>query len=554
MSADSLHRTRVLLFTALIWPAGVLAQPDAGQSIREVETRPTPLQPADPPVLSVPPTAPTPPTDPQAAAPRVTVRAFVIEGNTVIDTGTLQAALADLHGRALDLADLQTAAARVTRIYREAGYLLARAWLPQQEVVDGTIRIQVVEGRVDTVRIDNRSRLSDAALARSLRAVVPGEVARAATLESTLLRLNDVPGVVVQSRLRAAAQAGGSDLDVQVDAGPRYEGGLSLDNHGNTYNGAWRLHGDLGINNPLGIGDRLTLRAMHSDESQRYLRAQYDVWTGPYGTRLGVAGSWLDYELGEEFAALDATGAASIATAYVHHAWVRRRDHGFSTQLSYDRKSLRDDHGLLDSRKRLDNFTLLTSGYWRDGFGGGGVTSVLLGWTVGELELRSFDAQVQNLLLDSAGHFQKWTPALQRQQRLGHGLVLAVEARAQFASRNLDSSEKFGLGGAGGVRAYPEGEANGDEGWLASAELRWLPAPGWQTGVFVDAGGVTISRKPLAVGDNHRQLQGGGIAGEWQSPRHWLARLSLAWPLGSERATSDTPREVYVWGQLGYRF
>ena len=34
----------------------------------------------------------------------------------------------------------------------------------------------------------------------------------------------------------------------------------------------------------------------------------------------------------------------------------------------------------------------------------------------------------------------------------------------QLSSKNLDSSEKFTLGGIGGVEAYPSGEASGDEG------------------------------------------------------------------------------------------
>ena len=46
--------------------------------------------------------------------------------------------------------------------------------------------------------------------------------------------------------------------------------------------------------------------------------------------------------------------------------------------------------------------------------------------------------------------------------------------RGQLAFDNLDSSEKMELGGAYGVRAYPEGEAFGDEGYIATAEARLM--------------------------------------------------------------------------------
>jgi hypothetical protein len=50
---------------------------------------------------------------------------------------------------------------------------------------------------------------------------------------------------------------------------------------------------------------------------------------------------------------------------------------------------------------------------------------------------------------------------------------MAVKLRGQWADTNLTSSEKFSLGGNDAVRAYPTGEAPGDRGWLATAELRY---------------------------------------------------------------------------------
>ena len=105
---------------------------------------------------------------------------------------------------------------------------------------------------------------------------------------------------------------------------------------------------------------------------------------------------------------------------------------------------------------------------------------------------------------------------LLRQQSLGERLSVYLSLSAQRAGKNLDSSEKFVLGGVNGVRAYPQGEASGDSGYVATVEARYVPdfaaIPGvLQPFVFVDAGGVTISQNPFAVTSNKRRLAGGGI-------------------------------------------
>lgn len=553
----------VFRISALVLAAGfslpVFAQtpPSAGQSIRELETRPLPLPPVDTAPLVTPPQPAETPAAPAAAERTLTVSRFTVSGNEAIASEELLAALETLRNTPLTLAELQGAAQRVTAVYQKHGWLLARAWLPAQEVEDGIVRIEVLEGRYGQVRVQNDSRVPGRVLENALRPVQAGQGVQALPLEKALLSLNDLPGVQASSGLSAGTETGSSDLDVKVAAGPRHSGSVELDNHGNTYNGAYRLSGALTLNNPFSAGDKADLRALVSDEGQTWLRGQYELPVGAWNTRLGAAYSWMSYELAKEFKPLEVTGNADIATVYAHQAWWRQRAYGFSTQLSYDSKQLQDETGLfgLNSEKSVNNFTLQLNGYWRDSLLGGGVNSYSLGWTVGDLSLDSPDAKVQDLLLGSEGKFQKWAPAFLRQQVLGNTLSLLLQARGQIASGNLDSSEKFGLGGVYGVRAYPEGEASGDAGWVVSAELRQVLSPQWQAGFFVDAGGVTVNRNPVAgAGDNHRQLSGLGLAAYWQPDEHWQATLSAALPLGNEDPVSDTPRGQYFWGRLAWRY
>ena len=62
---------------------------------------------------------------------------------------------------------------------------------------------------------------------------------------------------------------------------------------------------------------------------------------------------------------------------------------------------------------------------------------------------------------------------IERLQALPAGFSLNLQWRGQWTNNNLDSSEKFSLGGPYGVRAYATAEAMGDRGWLGSVELRY---------------------------------------------------------------------------------
>jgi hemolysin activation/secretion protein len=130
----------------------------------------------------------------------------------------------------------------------------------------------------------------------------------------------------------------------------------------------------------------------------------------------------------------------------------------------------------------------------------------------------------------------------------------------QKADQNLDSSEKIILGGANGVRAYPQGEATGDSGYLAAAELRYsitFPrVPGVvQPFVFVDAGGVKINENRFATTNNNRHLYGTGFGVLWAAARDFQVKAMIATRLGDERSTaSDTDRHTRAWVQAAKFF
>ncbi|WP_346842380.1 ShlB/FhaC/HecB family hemolysin secretion/activation protein [Metapseudomonas otitidis] len=522
--------------------------PDAGQVQQGLDQQPLQLSPRQ----SLPLNLPDAPADPAAdAGPRLQVNGFTLEGNSALGSEELLGLLADLPGNELSVGQLQAAANRITRRYREQGYPLARAYLPVQEIDGGVVKIAVLEGRYGEIKVDNPVGLGGSALA-PLSALKAGDAVQGQPLERSLLLLQDTPGVEVKSTLRPGASTGTTDLLVGLQQAPLVTGSVDMDNYGNRFVGQYRLGGTLNLNNPLNLGDRLSLRAMGSDQDQHYGRVAYQLPLGPWATQFGVAYSDMDYELGKDFDDLRAHGNARIASVYAIQPLVRSRDFSLFTQLQFDDKRLKDDIDLFDEKsdKHARVVTLTLNGNSRDDLLGGGVNSFALGWSQGSLTLDGAQAQrTDDATAGTRGRFHKLNPSLVRLQRLSDRFSLYTQLQGQWADGNLDSSEKLYLGGAYGVRAYPQGEASGDQGWLANVELRYALTEAWQLSTFVDHGEVRLNKDTWTSDDNHRSLSGAGFGALWAA-HGWQVNAVAAWKLGNAEAESDVERTPRVWAQV----
>lgn len=531
----------------------VSAQVDAGSQIRQLP--PPPEQPAVAPDFNTEPKAIEPDTAPQG--PAVEVNALRVTGQTLFSETELIAASGFVPGSSLDLTQLRALAARVSAFYNERGYFLTQAYLPPQEITDGVVTIAVVEARYGEVGIDNSSNLRDGVARGLLGGLDSGDLVASAPLERRLLLLSDLPGITVRSTLAPGSAVGTSDLNIAIEPGRRITGSIEADNGGNRYTGTYRFGGTVNLNNAAGLGDRLSLRLLASTTGDlAYGRVAYQV---PIGVMtVGIAYSHLDYGLGREFSNLDADGTADIASLYASYPLVRSRDANLYALANLDANWFSDRIGLLSSQsdKQSQTATLGLAGEVHDQRGGW--TSGSLGWTIGNLDIRNpLDRAVDALTARSNGQFNYLQFALARQQMIAGPLSLFAAVRGQLAFDNLDSSEKMELGGPHGVRAYPEGEAFGDEGYIATAEARLMldsitgSLPGrLQLIGFIDYGQIDYAHDPWLLGVNrtHRSGYGGGLA--WFGPDNLILRATYATRLGDELVTSQPDRAGRAWFQI----
>ena len=491
----------------------------------------------------------------------VRVAALRVTGQTLFSERQLVAATDFKPGSSLNLSGLRAIAAQITRFYNDRGYFLAQAYLPAQDATGGSVTIAVVEGRYGGVAINNEAVLSGGQARNVLAGLASGDAIASQRLERRLLLLSDIPGIDVNSTLSPGAAIGTSDLVVNLKRSRLVSGIVEADNGGNRFTGAYRAGGTINLNNPTGRGDLLSLRALVSTSGLAYGRAAYQTLLG--NSTVGAAFSHINYSLGREFKALDADGTADVASLFASHPLVRSRDTNLNALAGVDAKFFKDRVGAAStvSHRRANVANLGLSGNHRDHLGGGGSTLFSIGATLGDLDIRSSaDRAIDRTTARTNGRYGKLQAGVARLQRLTDSLSLYAAVRGQLASKNLDSAEKMQLGGAYGVRAYPEGEGYGDEGYLATAEARLelphlIPVPGdFQLFGFVDAGAVKFAKNPWFTGSNaaHRSGVGAGLA--WTSPNNFLVKATYAHKLGDQDVTSERDRDGRFWFQIAKTF
>lgn len=550
-----LHVIAAMLLATSVSAASAQGKPDAGQILRELERDRAP---------GTLPRTPAPATLEEPARPalkgpadlRVTVRGFRITRNTAFAEADLLHLLRDLVGRELSLAELQGAADRITRHYRDRDYFVARAYVPAQEIRDGIIEIVVLEGKLSGVRLklaENLRLRGPVIEARVRAALPPDEPISQQGLERSLLLMNDLPGVEVRAVLSPGGTLGTSIVTVSASEGRPVTGSVDADNHGNKFSGPLRMSATLSLNDPSGYGDQLTARATTSAGTQ-YARLAYLLPIGASGLRLGAGLSDTSYRLCCEFASLQAKGDAQTRSVHAQYPFVRGREFNLYGTVARDaRQFFNATVAGTTSDKKASVFTVGLNGDGRDFLGGGGLNSFSLTLSRGSLNLDGVATDRTNDATTAATHgrYGKLGWSLARLQRLDDSSALFASAYGQFASKNLDSSEKLILGGPYGVRAYPVGQASGDEGFVMNLEYRYDLRPGVQLAAFFDHGEIRLHRNPWTgwqggntrLGNRHG-LSGAGVGLSWSQPGDFVVRASVAQRIGENPGRDANDNDV----------
>ncbi|MFJ4067193.1 ShlB/FhaC/HecB family hemolysin secretion/activation protein [Pseudomonas sp. NPDC089996] len=413
-----------------------------------------------------------------ANSPRFKVIQVRLLGVASYPVATFDPLLARLQGHEVSLTEINAVADAITQRYRQAGFLLAKAYVPEQRLEGGRLTLQVFEGKINQVTFSGPSNQALERYADNIRQQTPPDSAQ---LERNLLLMNDVSGNDSRAVLQASPLEAGTDLVVE-NTQRKYEGFVGADNRDSRYFGPWQMYGGVGVNDLTGRGDHLGLRAGKSIESDKmtFVEGQYELPVGRQGDVLSLLAQHNEGRP-DTYSFLDANSSGDTLAVRITRPWVRQRDETFKTSAAFTwyngRSEYLDEPDLPPSSE--DRIRALRLGASYDFVDGHGGTNLLKAEFSKGLSIMGASNESRQNPSREGGRtdFSKLQLDAQRLQDLGgiiNGLSLYLAATAQTSfGQPLLSPEQFGVGGSEFGRGYDPSEITGDTGIALKTQLQY---------------------------------------------------------------------------------
>jgi hemolysin activation/secretion protein len=444
----------------------------------------------------------------------------------------------------ITIEQLDAIAASVTTYYRERGFILATAFVPEQEVADGVIRLNVLEGRLGNVTVSNNQIFTPEVIS----AAFYGELGEAVTeerIESALRRINDLPGVRVRGSFSPGKNVGETSLNLGVLDEKKWSASVLVDNHGSPSTGEIRVFATAEMLNVASKGHRLMLGALRSEgpDSSTYGLAEYDLPVTRDGRGVVTANvSRNQFSVLAQLAGpTEIVGETDNIGGSGSYQYLRSRTTNASVQGGYVYKDVLFDVAgvaLLSTDQSIEVASI------------GGDFSQL--WDEQQLLLSLRLGLDQGHIINGAvrGQSTDFTKTLFNGNLLKRFSVFnwltknqssfnfVIKTNAQYAEQFLPSVEQFSLGGPNAVRAFGVSDVSVDSGVYAGFELFFdlpvdpmqklgLPLDPLRPFAFFDYA-YGVARKSNGNDDAEIKAYGLGVRFNW--PGFGAANLILAQP------------------------
>ena len=469
-----------------------------------------------------------------------TIENFIMEApDLFLDKEELTRILEEGMGEQKTMAQLRRTVDALTSYCRTHGYPAAAVYLPPQDSPDGIVVLRVLPGRYDEIVIENNSRLKD----RVARGIIAGlksdDIITTAKLETALYSVSDATGARAVGVLSPGTAFGTSKLTVRIEDSKESNTVFYVENYGSPSTGRYRYGLQETLYDPSGTGDKVSAGALISNGSLRNFYANYETVVGHGGTTLGAGISRMNYKIGGALADIGAEGKSLTFTIFGQTPLYHLTDRSLMLRYGYNYRTLNDDITAFELEGKKHTHSIYAGLVGMQQLQGGTSLNYNANLTIGKLSYDSLYSEILGQLnRTEEGTYVKLEAELSAVQRLGHASDFLVKVAGQKASRNLDSSEEFYLGGPNGVRAYAQGEGAGDEGLLSTAELRWhAPVQGLTFSTFYDVGTARLSRHSF-TNDNRVTLRGWGLGAAYNKSGDWFARLDYARRIGLDASVS----------------
>jgi hemolysin activation/secretion protein len=458
-----------------VWPAIAAAQGaqaplshvDPNQAVRKPEPPPAPPLEYHP----APARAPT-----EDTTPRLILRQAVFDNALSVPASKLDAAWSDLRGKQVSLADLSNIGHRAEAIYAKAGYPFVAVVLRVQEVKDGVVHFNVIEGKISDLTVLG----SDADARRQATAALMPIVGRTPLslddVNNAYELARDVPGLSLAGTLRRSTQPGGMDLVVEA----KRDTWRAYVNANNDYAdpvGPWGVLVGGEYYGPSRYGDETQLQVYTSVPTGRQVlvRASEQVRLNAAGTTLALAGLWGDAHPQGDISNLALADNITSLRVDVSQPLVKQPTASLVVDVALEgsnQRTLLGGESDLSNDKLRDLDVSLTaekSGDWGRLSGSFSVhkgLGILKASRMGDADLSRVGADPQATIL-------RW--GIEGESATYKGLQLAVRVDAQQTNQILTAPDQYEAGNLTIGRGYQPGSALADSAGAIATELRLGP-------------------------------------------------------------------------------
>jgi len=493
------------------------------------------------------------PSSPQNQTPvtgTITVRQFEVLGSTIFSQAELDQVLLPFTNRPISFSELLQARSLITDLYVSKGYITSGAFIPPQDLENGVVKIQVIEGGLEEIKVAGTERLHPDYV-RSRMNIATGAPLNRDRLIQALQVLQINPLIAsISAELSAGSRDGQNILEVQISEAKSLNGQISLDNNRAPSVGSLRRKVQVSEANLTGLGDTLNLAYSNTDGSNSY-DIGYTLPINPYnGTIAFVFNNSNSNVIETPFNTLDIyANSTSYELTFrqpIEQTPSQESAIGFTAAYRESLTSLlkipfplsagADANGVTKVAvlRAFQEFTQRSSQ---------SVLSLRSQFSIGLGGV--FGSNVNASFPDS--RFVSWRGQSQYVSLLAPDTFLLLRGDLQFSDRPLLPSEQIGFGGQDTLRGYRQDVLLGDNGLNLSAELRIpiLRIPEWegllQIVPFIDAAAVWNSSGQANSSSN--TLLGTGLGLRWRVGNSLDLRLDYGIPLISVPNSRNTAQE-----------
>ena len=434
--------------------------------------------------------------------------------------------------RCLSLGQIQTLVKQVSDWYISRGYITSRAFLTEQDLSHGQLRLQVLEGKLEDIELEKKD-------ARMLRTAFPGlkdKILNLRDIEQGMESINRLRKVPVQIEILPGTRPGYSIVNLTATPEFPVTAGIGFDNSGQKSTGTGQINGSLTANNLLGLADQWFVSGARSsdfasDHNARSVQAGFSV---PYGYwLLDYNYSYSDYltTITERGFDWRSDGDSQIHRLTLSRVLFRNGDMKTGAFLGLSHRIGRNylnDTRLESSSRKLTSVTVGVN-HSQKVWGGYATLNPSFSRGVPWLGAES-DA-------DKSGdapraEFNKGSLSGSYYLPLAQDWNYLTSFYGQWTPDRLYGSERMTLGGESSVRGFKEQYLSGDNGgyWRneVNHDLLTLPLIGTLNAVAAVDGGYLRH-------DNQDSFASGtlwgGAVGVGSRNRYYSSQFTVGWPL-----------------------